>query len=141
MAYRESQRGPARNPCGSCPYRRDVPSGVWHESEYDKLPLYDLPTGDQPPAAFYCHQQTGRLCAGWVGCHDMDEAISLRFAFFGERLDGDDIEAALDYVSPVPLWGSGAEAAEHGRADIETPGVKAQRTVERLTRKQKRRVA
>lgn len=57
----EPIKAPAKNPCGSCPYRRDVPSGIWSEEEYDKLPQYDLPTGDQPPNVFLCHQQNGRL--------------------------------------------------------------------------------
>ena len=39
---------PAKNPCGSCPYRKDVPSGVWAVSEYLKLVEYDRPTGEQP---------------------------------------------------------------------------------------------
>jgi hypothetical protein len=33
---------PAPKPCESCPYRKDVPSGVWSEGEYRKLPQYDL---------------------------------------------------------------------------------------------------
>ena len=28
-------------PCASCPYRCDVPSGVWHPDEYAKLEVYD----------------------------------------------------------------------------------------------------
>jgi hypothetical protein len=54
--------GPARNPCGSCPYRKDVPSGVWETLEYEKLPPYDGETFEQPFEAFFCHQQNGRLC-------------------------------------------------------------------------------
>jgi hypothetical protein len=47
---------PASNPCGSCPYRRDVPSGVWDAAEYEKLPRYDGPMADQPARLFLCHQ-------------------------------------------------------------------------------------
>lgn len=133
--------GPAKRPCGSCPYRRDVPSGVWSEDEYDKLPDYDLPTAFQPTGAFFCHQQNGRLCAGWVGCHDMDESLALRIAASVGIISTADVEAARAYESPVPLWGSGTEAAEHGRAEIATPSAHAKRVVERLTRKQERRGA
>nr|WP_239003987.1 DUF6283 family protein [Nocardia panacis] len=64
---------PAPRPCASCPYRRDVPSGIWHESEYNKLRSYDLDTAYQPTALFECHQTepdtpAARMCAGWVGC-------------------------------------------------------------------------
>jgi hypothetical protein len=134
-----SAKGPAKAPCRSCPYRRDVPSGVWHETEYDKLPGYDGDTSEQLAAgamgAFYCHQNDGRLCAGWVGCHDMNESLGLRFAVKAGHISPEEWEEALDYVSSVPLFGSGAEAAAHGRAEIEQPGVQARRTIDRLTRK------
>lgn len=138
MSYRESKRGPARNPCGSCPYRRDVPSGVWAAEEYDKLPGFDGPTMEQPPGVFTCHQQNGRMCAGWVGCHDMDESLGIRFAWGNDHFSDEDIKAALDYVSPIPLWGSGAEAAAHGRAEIERPGEQATHTIEKVGRRQDR---
>jgi hypothetical protein len=71
-----------KNPCGSCPYRRDVPSGIWDASEYAKLPGYDAGWPDeQPTAAFFCHQQDDELCSGWVGCHNMVESFGLRLAF------------------------------------------------------------
>lgn len=141
MSYRESKRGPARNPCGSCPYRRDVPSGVWDASEYDKLPAYDEPTWAQPHGAFFCHQQNGRLCAGWVGCHDMNESMGLRMAVIVGVLDRNDAEAALDYECPVPLWASGAKAAKHGMREIDTPGEKAARTMDKLVRRRARRAS
>jgi hypothetical protein len=134
-----SARGPARYPCGSCPYRRDVPSGVWAADEYVKLPLYDLPTGEQPPAVFLCHRQNGRMCAGWVGCHDMNHSLALRCAVYSSTFSGADIEAALDYECPVPLWGSGAEAAVHGMRDIAQPDQRAARTINKLTQRRDRR--
>lgn len=39
----------APKPCASCPYRRDVPEGVWHPEEYSKLRAYDGSTGEQSP--------------------------------------------------------------------------------------------
>jgi hypothetical protein len=41
----------------------------------------------------------------------------------------------------VPLFGSGAQAAEHGRASIADPDVKAQRTIVSLERKRALRIA
>ena len=124
-----------KRPCPSCPYRRDVPSGIWAESEYAKLPGYDGDVPDQLAAGalglFHCHQQTGHLCAGWVGCHDMASNLALRFSH-----QDIDINAVLDYVSPVPLFGSGAEAAEHGRRDLAKPGPDALRKAAQLRRLQ-----
>lgn len=109
---------PAVRPCESCPYRRDVPPGIWHASEYDKLRRYDGETPTQPLEVFVCHQfgrgAGARICAGWAGCHDGDELFSLRWAISGGDISAETFRAIIDYVSPVPLFGSGAEAAEHG---------------------------
>jgi hypothetical protein len=110
-------------PCATCPYRRDVPSGVWAESEYAKLPAYDGTTGEQAEAGafapFHCHSTPETLCAGWVGTHDMDESLAMRMQ--GGRMD----PAVWQYESPVPLFASGAEAAAHGMRDLEHPGPEA----------------
>jgi hypothetical protein len=124
---------PAISPCGSCPYRRDVPSGVWAPDEYAKLPPYDDETWEQPAGMFLCHQQDGRLCAGWVGCHDMDESLAIRLA--AGSLSEDDLEAIRSYESPVPLFASGAEAAAHGLAAVEAPDEDAVRTIRKLSRR------
>lgn len=128
-------RPPAVGPCGSCPYRRDVPSGIWHPDEYVKLPRFDADTSGQPPAVFLCHQQDSRI---WAGCHDMDRSLGLRIADATGALSGDDVDAVLDYVSPVPLFGSGAEAAAHGLAELDAPGVAAQRAMEKVTQRRHR---
>lgn len=122
-------------PCGSCPYRKDVPSGVWAAHEYDKLPAYDGSIGDQlfrgGRAAFYCHQQDGKLCAGWVGCHGPDNLLALRLnAAFVTK-------AVWQFVSPVPLFKSGAEACAHGKKAIMRPGRKARHMVGKLVKKLK----
>lgn len=126
---------PAPAPCGSCPYRLDVPTGVWSEEEYAKLPDYDRPTGEQPAAVFLCHQQDGRLCAGWVGCHDMEESLGLRLVRAMGAISDEDYEAALDYSTSVGLFASGAEAAAHGRAEIEAPSKRAALTIQKLMRR------
>lgn len=119
-------------PCPTCPYRRDVPSGIWAAGEYEKLGGYDGETGEQAEAEafalFYCHSTPDRLCAGWVGCHDMDENLALRL--HGRGID----PAVFGYVSPVPLFGSGAEAAAHGMRDVENPGAEARARQEKLIR-------
>lgn len=126
-------RSPAVNPCGSCPYRKDVPSGVWAPEEYEKLPKYDGETFTQPFSVFMCHQQDGRLCAGWVATHDMDQCLGIRMNHY--RID--DLEAVLDYTTPTPLWASGEEAAAHGMAAVENPDAKAQAVVAKLLRQGK----
>lgn len=128
-----SVRGPAPRPCESCPYRRDVPSGVWAAEEYEKLPAYDRETMHQPPGVFLCHQQDGRVCAGWVGCHDMSQSLGLRFA--AHSMDPADVAACLDYTSPTPLFKSGTEAAAHGLAGLERPGAVARRVMQKIQRR------
>lgn len=128
-------RPPAPNPCGSCPYRRDVPSGVWSEEEYDKLPEFDEPTAFQPPAVFACHQQDGRLCAGWTACHDMRESLGLRIASMAGVISAEALDEILEYETPVPLFASGAEAAAHGLAEVLAPGEEACKVVAKLERK------
>jgi uncharacterized protein DUF6283 len=127
---------PRKRPCASCPYRRDVPSGLWEAHEYDKLGSYDGDTAVQAIAgafkAFFCHTKDGHLCAGWVGCHDMHENLAIRMH------DGVDYDAVLNYRSPVPLFASGAEAAAHGKRDIANPGPEAQRKIEQLIRARQR---
>ena len=121
-------------PCSSCPYRRDVPSGVWSASEYDKLPGYDGDIPEQVEAGalglFHCHQAPETLCAGWVGCHDMANNLAMRL--HGRRQGVD--PAVYDYVSPVPLFASGAEAAAHGKRDLDDPSPEARAKVARLLR-------
>lgn len=126
---------PAPRPCASCPYRRDVPSGVWAAEEYEKLRRYDEETMHQPPGVFLCHQVNGRVCAGWAGCHDGLQLLALRFTAMHGALTGEDFNATIDYVSPVPLFASGAEAADHGMAEIEMPGSRAVAAMTKITRK------
>lgn len=128
--------GPAKKPCVSCPYRRDIPAGVWAEHEYLKLPGYDGETWEQAfkgaVGVFYCHQRTGNLCAGWVGCHDMDNNLAVRLAASNGKAVA---EETFDYESPIPLFGSGAEAAAHGLSGVENPGEEARRLVAKLAKK------
>lgn len=126
----ESSR-PRHSPCASCPYRQGVPSGVWDASEYDKLPQYDGETGDQPIAAFYCHQQDGSVCAGWLGHRDPYNLLAVRLGVSMGSLD----PSCFNYQTDVPLFASGAEAAAHGLRDIEHPGPAAEETIRKIVTK------
>ncbi len=131
-------RPPAKSPCDYCPYRRDVPSGVWAASEYAKLPDYDRPTGDQPPGVFLCHKRNTHVCAGWAGCHGAQGAadhgydlLALRFAALFNIPE--EVVAAVEvYRSPVPLFGSALEAAEHGMREVDAVGPEAVAAMEKL---------
>ena len=130
---------PAKKPCPGCPYREDVPSGVWHEDEYDKLRTYDRPTGEQPPGLFQCHlldrdDPRARVCAGWAGCHDMDESLGLRIGYASGDVTLETAEAIVAYESPVPLFASGTEAAEHGMREILNPGPEAVELIRKIER-------
>lgn len=126
---------PAKRPCVSCPYRQDVPSGLWVREEYEKLPDYDKPTGNQPPAAFFCHQNDGRLCAGWVGCHGTD-ALGLRILLY--TVPRKDADAIINYETDVPLFASGTEACVHGLEEIDDPGPAAKLLMMKITEKRER---
>jgi len=132
-------RPPSPRPCGSCPYRQDVPSGIWDTSEYTKLTAYDAPTYAQPDRLFLCHQHDrddndARVCAGWAGCHDGDHLLALRVAVSSSEITAQTAAAIRDYVSPVPLFASGVEAAAHGIREIRSPSVAARTAIEKITR-------
>lgn len=125
--------GVAKAPCKSCPYRKDVPSGVWAEEEYEKLPLYDGEIIDQftkgGRGLFLCHQKDNNVCAGWLATHGTDNLLALRMQ--GHLVK----EEVWDYESPIPVFASGAEAAAHGMAEIDEPSEQASKIVSRLSRK------
>ncbi|MFD8648683.1 DUF6283 family protein [Streptomyces mirabilis] len=130
---------PAKRPCASCPYREDVPSGVWSEEDYAKLPRYDGPTYAQPGGLFLCHQHDrddnrARVCAGWAGCHDMTQSMALRVAQLTGEVTPETAEAVYDYTSPVPLFATGADAAAHGMREIDDPGPEALRAMDKIRR-------
>lgn len=123
---------PAKSPCGSCPYRQDVPSGVWHHDHYLTLPKYDQPTALQPQLVFGCHQNNGKLCAGWVATHDMEQNLALILAALQGWITPEVYSLCLTYATKVPLFSSGQEACDHGLRDYENPGPKARRVSEKL---------
>jgi hypothetical protein len=115
--------------CSACPYRRDVPSGVWAPSEYDKLAAYDRPTGEQPIGRFHCHASPGLICHGWAVVEGRKSGPDANLALRVFPLGG------LAPVEGAPLFASGTEAARHGKAHVNAPSPEAQATTDRLLRK------
>jgi len=115
-------------PCPSCPYRRDVPSGVWTRDEYEKLRGYDDPQESFAP--FHCHQQlvTGEetVCRGWLSV--ARESAAARIAVLEGRVRDED---RYDDVA-VELWPTGHAAADHGERDVDNPGPEARAMIEKL---------
>jgi len=92
-------------PCKTCPYRKDVPVGVWDPVEFQNLLEQDA---RQFGRMFDCHGEIAKqpadreLCAGWL----LDQqrrglpSIALRMAVISdpairdqlERVDGEGIE-------------------------------------------------
>ena len=126
-----------RSPCKSCPYRKDVPSGVWHASEYGKLIPYDKDTFEQPMRVFMCHQQDGSLCRGWLDCHG-DQLLALRLGLSMGTLDADAVNNALCEGPATPVFASGQEAASHGLAQVQRPTKKARAVIDTLFRRKQR---
>lgn len=130
----------AKAPCKSCPYRKDVPSGVWAKHEYDKLPDYDGSITDQAFkgafARFNCHQNDGNLCAGWIGAHGASNLLAMRLlSTFGPSID----QSVWDYKSPVPLFKTGKEASKHGKKSVRRPTIRARKMVAQLLRSRRRK--
>lgn len=112
-------------PCEFCPYRQDVPSGVWGEEEYAKLRLYDGPTHEQSPMAFVCHATEHELCHGWAVTSG-DDSLALRLV---ASLGG----APVEIPEPaVPLFATHSEAADHGERDIDDPSPEAMNAMRKL---------
>lgn len=127
-----------RAPCASCPYRRDVPSGIWEAEEYDKILPYDNETWMQPPKLFLCHQANGCLCRGWLDTHG-ETLLALRLACSRGEVDPKTAGKSLDEGPAVPVFESAAEAAKHGRRSIKRPGRKARAMVSKIEQTRKRR--
>lgn len=122
---------PRKSPCASCPYRQNVPSGVWDAEEYAKLPAYDRDTGEQPTQAFGCHQGDGKVCAGWLAFGEPYDLLAVRIGIAFGTMD----PSCGEYTTDVPLFSSGAEAAAHGMRDIEHPSAEAVKVGEKIIRK------
>jgi hypothetical protein len=126
---------PRKKPCASCPYRAQVASGIWDETEYQKLPAYDGEIHEQTATAvFMCHQPAeGHVCSGWLGHREYPEdMLAVRLGILRGVLD----QSCLDYTTDVPLFESGAEAAEHGMKRFLDPQEDALSVIRKIDRKQ-----
>jgi len=113
-------------PCEFCPYRRDVPSGVWSAEGYHKLERYDAETWAQPIEWFGCHAHPNWACHGWAIVHSRQQGS---YELLARRM------TPFKLVMPlVPLFDSGTQAAHHGLARIKNPGKAARDAVARLMR-------
>lgn len=128
-------------PCVTCPYRKDVPSGIWHEEEYEKLVRYDAPTMQQPAKLFMCHSQPDGLCTGWVQSHaDRDHAFDLLALRLNWRqCDVEALKTVSQSEPAVPLFKTGAAAMWHGMKKIKKPDEKAAQAIEQIERKRKKK--
>lgn len=124
---------PRKNPCASCPYRKNVPSGIWDECEYEKLPRYDGEMHEQSATAvFMCHQNDdGSVCSGWLAHRDPADMLAVRIGLLQGEMD----PVCLDYSTDVELFESGTAAAEHGMKDIEKPSPAAIGVMDKIERK------
>lgn len=118
-----------KTPCPACPYRRDVPPGVWAAEEYSKLRKYEGETFEQNMAVFACHATPEKVCHGWACVSDaIGEADPRR----------ESLSFRLHQISPpppaVPLFASHEEAATHGLSRITDPPQGAAEAIERLRR-------
>ncbi|HET6494669.1 MAG TPA: DUF6283 family protein [Thermoleophilia bacterium] len=131
--------------CGTCPYRRDTPSGLWDRSEYEKLPEFDEvefdPQRTEPYpapaiATFHCHQEnaTGRgtVCRGWLSVHR--DGIAVRLAQAVGSIAIADVASLPDDESGI-YYATGAEACEAGLRDLKAPSVRARRKIAGLSAK------
>lgn len=122
---------PRRTPCASCPYRQSVPSGIWHPDEYDKLRRYDGPTHEQASVnVFLCHQGAGDVCSGWLGHRDPADLLAVRIGIVTGAVD----TSCAEYTTDVPLFASGAEAADHGIRDLKSPDARASEAITKIVR-------
>jgi hypothetical protein len=86
-----------REPCSSCPYRKDVPPETWAPAEFENLLAQD---SSQFGALFGCHatrKTVPQVCGGWL----LDQkrrglpCLSLRLAMISKP----EAVAALEGVS------------------------------------------
>lgn len=66
------------------------------------------------------------------------ELLALRLGLLRGRISEATFKAAVAYRSPIPLFESGAEAADHGQADIRYPTPIVFRAIAKITRRRSR---
>lgn len=104
-------------PCGTCPYRRSTPVGIWHPAEYENLREQDA--NEFSGRSFGCHEDKGKSesgpCLGWLADQKRRGIPSIQLRL---RLMRD--EALVTVLQAVneddtDLYGSIAEMCEANR--------------------------
>lgn len=124
------QLGCCDEPCRTCPYRRDVPAGLWDPVEYHKLIAYDVDTSSQPIGVFLCHYTNSdnpTLCRGWLAVGGW-ELLGVRLAVTTGHLD----PAEVDRPIATDVFDTGTDAAMWGLSGVADPGPDAQAAIARL---------
>ncbi|MGH3734203.1 MAG: DUF6283 family protein [Micromonosporaceae bacterium] len=116
---------PTPHPCETCPYRKDAPSGVWAAEEYERLRSYDAQpifsrrrsvnaTNTTRAAGGHGSAQAGPVATTVITCWGYESLFCA--ARWTPR-------ASRPRWTPVSraLFGSSAEAADHGEAAIRAP--------------------
>lgn len=103
--------------CGTCPYRRSTPLGVWDRAEYDNLCEQDR--REFGGSVFGCHLKDGTDCRGWLADQKRrgSPSISLRIQLMTNHNGIGDLVRDLDDNDP-DFYDSLAEMcqANEGRA-------------------------
>jgi hypothetical protein len=117
----------AAEPCSTCPYRKDTPPGIWHQSEYEKLRAFDT---NESIAAFLCHQSTATgeptACRGWLTVHR--ESVSVRLAMMHGKVTREQVYAS----TKTPMYATGEKAADAGCSGLKRPSADAVRKARTL---------
>lgn len=99
-----------RKPCGSCPYRKDAPLGLWHPENLDRLAESEA---EQFGALYGCHAtiraEDPSVCAGWLLVQQANgtPSLNLRLAVMSDpKAEACALEVSADGLE---LYGSVAE--------------------------------
>jgi hypothetical protein len=131
MAERESI--PALdNPCNTCPYRKDTPSGIWDREEYNKLPAWDgTEMHEMNIALFLCHSANlagnKAVCRGWLEVHCENKGVRL-------NMMSGRITVPCTTPTTAELYESGAAARRAGLRGVRKPSKKANVVINKLAR-------
>lgn len=120
------------NPCPSCPYRRDCPSGVWAHEEYEKLRAYDDRDAMFLPV-FLCHHSNAgpkTVCKGWLTVH-AEDSKTIRLMYYTGQVTAEQVMQK----PTVPLFATGKAAADAGQKKIRQPGKRARRIATSLLKR------
>lgn len=120
------------NPCSTCPYRRDVPSGIWDREEYEKLPQWDHEMAFA--GTFLCHTDPAAICRGWMEVHERN--MSVRLAMF--RVEWTE---ANRKPTKIPLYRSGLAAMRAGLRALARPSGDAKKAITSILERRERHAA